>query len=295
MANLKELRNKIGVVLSTRKVTAAMKLVAGVKFRHAEAHTLASRPYAIELGKVLSKLRADLIEDGSDEVTDEVFVGREEVSTEMLIIFSSYKGLCGNFNYLIGKFIAQAIDKIHAKGHKIIAVSIGNKIQKILKDKLGPDDCLESLQDFYRDEDLQANSENLARRAIERFRAGEVDKVSLIYTHYFSSIKHEVKIEPLLPIEPIDDEDPTDTIFEPNIQAVLDSILPYNVMIQIYQAALESVASEQGARMIAMDNATRNADEMLSDLKIKYNRTRQYSITQELTEIVSGAQAISEG
>ncbi|MDR0753265.1 MAG: ATP synthase F1 subunit gamma [Holosporaceae bacterium] len=290
MANLKELRNKVGVVQSTRKVTMAMKLVAGVKLKKAEQKVVASREYAQELGHILSLIRRELI-----DVNYELFTGRSLIHTEMLLIFASDKGLCGNFNYLISKEVFRIISKIHAENKKIHVVCVGSKLFNIIKQKLLRDDAIELVEDFYRSDKLFANAQKLAAKIIADFTDNVVDKVSVVRTKYHSAMQCKVETRSIIPLLREPNSDRSETIFEPNVEEVLKTTIPYNIAIQIYQSALESIASEQGSRMTSMDSATRNADELLSELTTAYNRIRQYNITQELVEVVSGAAAVARG
>ena len=287
MANLKELRIKIGGIRAIRKVTAAMKLVAGVKLRKAEQRALASKPYANELKKILATIKRENLAKSY-----ELFDGRESVKSEVLIAFASDKGFCGNFNYLLSKKLREIVAERRAAGVKIEILCVGNKLYQILRHALSEKESLELVADFYKGEILE-NSRNLAARVIEEFRKEAVDRVSLVFTHYYSAMRMTVGEESLIPLKREENKDVTETIFEPSADEVLENLLPYNLGIQIYQAALESMASEQSSRMRSMDNATRNADEMLGDLTIRYNRTRQYGITQELTEVVAGASAVA--
>ncbi|MCR5225305.1 MAG: ATP synthase F1 subunit gamma [Alphaproteobacteria bacterium] len=290
MANLKELRNKIGVVQSIRKVTSAMKLVAGVKLRKAEQKAFASREYSSELARILSELRSKC-----SNVNNELFVGRDEVNTELLIVFSSDRGLCGNFNYMINKEVQQILSDLHDKGKKVRLVCVGTKLFDIFKRLLNEDDEIVSFGDFYKGDNMFENSRKLVNDIIKDFSDKTVDRVSVIYTGYYSAMRHKIEQRSLIPVIEKETEDKTETIFEPSMDEVLQNVVSYNIGIQIYQAALDSVASEQSSRMTSMDNATRNADEMLSGLSVKYNRMRQYGITQELVEVISGAKAIEEG
>ena len=287
MANLKELRIKIGGIRAIRKVTAAMKLVAGVKLRKAEQRALASKPYANELKKILATIKRENLAKSY-----ELFDGRESVKSEVLIAFASDKGFCGNFNYLLSKKLREIVAERRAAGVKIEILCVGNKLYQMLRHALSEKESLELVADFYKGEIL-ANARNLAARVIEEFRKEAVDRVSLVFTHYYSAMRMTVGEESLIPLKREENKDITETIFEPSADEVLENLLPYNLGIQIYQAALESMASEQSSRMRSMDNATRNADEMLGDLTIRYNRTRQYGITQELTEVVAGASAVA--
>lgn len=287
MANLKELRIKIGGIQSIRKVTAAMKLVAGVKLRKAEQRALASKPYAQELKKLLSGIHRENLEKSYD-----LFDGRTSIRTEMFVVFASDKGFCGNFNYLLSKKIKELAHSRRNSGIKVKILCIGNKLFQMLRHALTGNESIELIPDFYKG-DLFSHSKELGARMIYEFNSELIDKVTLVYTSYFSAMKMIVDDESLIPLVYSENHDVTETIFEPNADVVLNQLLPYNLGIQLYQAALESIASEQSSRMTSMDSATRNADDMLSELTVKYNRTRQYGITQELVEVVSGAEAIA--
>lgn len=290
MANLKELRSKISVIQSTRKVTSAMKLVAGVKLRKSEKKTILSREYTAALNKTLS-----CINRASLDLENELLDGRSVVSREMLLIFASDRGLCGNYNYIIQKQVSEIITSIHQEEKKLHLICIGCKPYEAFKNLLLKDDIIELVPDFYKNDVMLQNAHMLAEKIVNEFSIRKVDKISVIYTHYHSIIKREVLLKCLIPMHVEQNDDKTTTIFEPHIDDVLKKIIPYNIAMQIYQSALESLASEQSARMTSMDNATKNADDLLANLTIKYNRVRQYGITQELVEIVSGANAIEKG
>ena len=288
MANLKELRGKILSVQSTRKITAAMKLVASVKLRKAEQKAVSFKPYANELKKILARIHRDQLEKRY-----ELFDGRETVSTEIFVVFASDRGFCGSFNHNLGKKIIELTQNRLESGIKVKVLCVGSKVFRILKHSLPENIALDIFPDFYKGDKTFENSKKLATDLLEQFNSNSVDKVTLVYTEYHSAMKMNLTEESLIPIHKEENPDNTKTIFEPSVDEVLMNLLPYNLGIQIYRAVLESIASEQSSRMTSMDNATGNADEMLTDLTLKYNRTRQYNITQELVEVVSGAEAIA--
>ncbi|MDR1361900.1 MAG: ATP synthase F1 subunit gamma [Holosporaceae bacterium] len=290
MANLKELKNKINVIDSTRKVTSAMKLVAGVKLKKAEQKAMSSRDYAAELAGILSRLRREFLDEKL-----QIFSGREKIAAEMLIVYSSDRGLCGNFNYLICSNVSRLIAEAHAGGRAVHVICIGSKARPQIKKMINHRDSVKEESGFYKNTDLVQQSMDLARRILEYFSTTVVDKVSLVYMKSSSVLNRKVEVKTIIPIACEPNPDNSMTIFEPSAREVLDELIPYNFAIQIYQAALESVASEQSSRMTSMDNATRNADALLGEFGIKYNRIRQYKITQELTEVISGADAITKG
>jgi F-type H+-transporting ATPase subunit gamma len=288
MASLKELRNKINVIESTRKVTEAMKLVAGVKLRKSEQKAIASREYAKELNSMLAKIRREFI-----DVESELFNGRKDVKTVLLVVFASDRGLCGNFNYLISKEMIRLVHELHAEGKNVRVMCVGNKILELLKKFSESFEKMELIVDFYRLGDVYNNAKTLAEKIVAEFLSNIVDKVIIVSTRYYSAMNHIVEQKEIIPLSCEPNKDKTETIFEPNVEKILLDLLPFNIAIQIYQAVLESIASEQSSRMTSMDNATRNADNLLSEFKVKYNRTRQAKITLELVEVISGAKAIS--
>ncbi len=221
--------------------------------------------------------------------------GRDEVKTELLIVFASDRGFCGNFNYLIGKKVESEIASIRSRGKNIQIICVGRKLMPALKRMVLPDDKLDFIDDFYKDDSVWKNAEILSKEVIGRFSNQQVDKVSIVYTHFYSVVRMDVTVQHLIPVALEDNHDDKFMIFEPTTDEVLENLLLRNISTQIYQSAVESIASEQSSRMSSMDNATRNADDMLADLTIRYNRTRQYGITQELTEVVAGASAIANG
>lgn len=291
MSNLKELRGKIGVVQSTRKVTTAMKLVAGVKFRKAELKVHSSREYASAIFGTLSKINRSSISD--DNAT--LLSGRKNAKSMLVIVFSSDRGLCGNFNHAVLNKSVEFISQEAEKGKMIKVVCVGSKLLEPLNRVFGTVDgvVVEYFDKFYNG-DVYENASIMSKHLIRAFHDCELDEVVCIFTKFYSNVKRSVEALQLVPVNYESCKDSSETIFEPSIINVLDYILPLNITVQIYQAALESVASEQCARMTSMDNATRNADELLDELSIRYNRTRQYMITQELMEIISGANAIAK-
>jgi F-type H+-transporting ATPase subunit gamma len=187
------------------------------------------------------------------------------------------------------------ISEIHVKNRQVHIICAGTKPYHAIEQKLLDGDVMESAEDFYKNEKLFHNSQKLAEKVTAAFLTNSVDKVSVVYTKSYSIMRCKVEIKSIIPLICEPNADKTETIFEPSVENVLKTVVPYNIAVQIYQSALESVASEQGSRMMAMDSATRNADELLSHLTTTYNRARQYNITQELVEVVSGASAVAKG
>ena len=215
------------------------------------------------------------------------------MKTVLLVVFASDRGLCGNFNYLISKETIRLVHELHAEGKNVRVMCVGNKILELLKKFSESFEKMELIVDFYRLGDVYNNAKTLAEKIVAEFLSNIVDKVIIVSTRYYSAMNHIVEQKEIIPLSCEPNKDKTETIFEPNVEKILLDLLPFNIAIQIYQAVLESIASEQSSRMTSMDNATRNADNLLSEFKVKYNRTRQAKITLELVEVISGAKAIS--
>ena len=287
MANLKEIRTRITSVRSTQTITKAMKLVAAAKLRRAQERITGMQPYTQKLQKLMNGL-AGAIEDSEVEV---FYKGKEEGRT-LIIAVSSDRGLAGSFNSSIGKELKLWINE---KG-KIADVDIlpaGKKIRDIAKrngfNAVYTDNAIFS--DLTYD-----NSNKIAKVALDGFISGKYNKILVIYNHFKNAATFIPTVEQLLPIAPPEARENVaalpDYIFEPNKTAILKQVVLQTLKMQIFKAIIDSNAAEHGARMTAMDKATDNAEELLKDLKLEYNRARQASITKELIEIVAGAQAL---
>lgn len=287
MANLKDIRKRIGSVKSTQKITRAMKLVAGARLRKAQEGIERARPYAIKTLEVLSGVAARV---GPDEDVHPL-LARREPKNVMLVVLTSDRGLAGAFNSNINKAAYARWKELEAAGSNVMFGIIGRKGRdyftrrnaNIRHDFLG---VFENL--------TTEKAGEIGRYIIDDYTSLNLDACYLVYNEFKSAISQEVVVEPFLPIEPLEhpDEDLSDFIYEPDQQALLDRLLPMHVEVQIYRALLESVASEHGARMTAMDAATNNASDMIDRLTLQYNRARQAAITKELMEIIGGAEAL---
>lgn len=286
MANLRELRNKLNTVKSTRKLTSAMKLVAGVKLRKAEKKAVSCRQYAYHLKQMIAGIRTDVLEH-----LPEMLTGRVNAINVLLIVFSADKGLCGNFNYNVIKKTKSEVDALLKSGKQVSVLCLCQKSFLSFRNILP---CKVNLFNNAKKNDTSAEfAEILSDFACREFLEGRIDEVKLLYTKYLSAVNRSVVVENIVPIcseNSVDDD--TIPVFEPDIEAVFEKILAYNVAVQINQASLESMASEQSARMTAMDSATRNADELIAKMSLKYNRLRQTMITLELVEVISGAESL---
>ena len=293
MPNLKELKNRISSVKSTRKITSAMKMVAASKLRRAQDLAESSRVYADSLSFILSSLAGNT-KNSSD--LPEILTGRENSKISLLIINSSDRGLCGGFNSNLFRNAKNWISEQQEKGKSVKIITVGKKASSFYRktdlDVIANFDDLNS-----NDKQLQV-SEEIKNKIMELFENNEIDEVSILFNKFVSVITQEPTYQSLIPLSNEEvDEEVTDTSnavfeFEPDKNELLEYLVPRNFLTQIYRSVLESSASEHAARMTSMDNATRNAGDMIDGLTLTYNRTRQAFITKELIEIISGAEAV---
>lgn len=295
MSNLKELKKRIGSVKSTQKITKAMQMVAASKLRRAQQFAEAARPYAENMNKMLQSLTAGI---GDPSMAPTLMVGNGKSDTHLLIIITSDRGLCGAFNSSIVKELKQTVQSLQEKKKKVKLLCIGKKGHDQLKINYS-DLIIDSITGLSKKGRLSyQDAEAVSEQVINMFEAGEFDVCSILYNEFVSVIQKNVKNQQIIPLETKDskaanDDQPQDVFdFEPEEKEILSVLLPRNIGVQIYHALLESGASEQASRMMAMDNATRNAGDMIRDLSLVYNRTRQAVITRELIEIISGAEAL---
>ncbi|MEM7046667.1 MAG: F0F1 ATP synthase subunit gamma [Pseudomonadota bacterium] len=282
MANLKDLRDRISSVKSTQKITSAMKMVAAAKLRRAQERAQQARPYAQQLAQILSRLRAGASADGLP-----LLVGRPAPRKARVVVITSERGLCGGFNASVAKL---AREKIRSWDYEEIdVVCVGRKGRDLLR----AGHTIHSLHGYRQAAPSFEDAADLGEQLITQFGAQEFDTCFLISSEFESVIKQIPTARQIIPA-PLPQEQPTAAPydFEPSEEAILSDLLPRNIKVQLFGAMLESFAGEQGARMAAMDNATRNAGEMIDRLTLQYNQTRQAVITNELIEIISGAQAV---
>lgn len=290
MPSLRETKNRIKSVKNTEKITRAMKMVAASKLRRAQEAVVKPRPYASKLSKLIRGL-ATRIENTTGE-SHPLLLDRPVKNKVEVLVLTSDRGLCGALNSAVVR-MAQRFMVDHANDFKEILVSsIGKKGYEGLA-RLG---CTirKRFEPVGKTLDLTL-ANNIADELCERYLAHEIDAVFLIYNEFKTAITQEVVIEQLLPVvrEPVDSKTaPIDYIYEPDQAELLQALVPRHFATRLYQSFLESFASEQGARMTAMDNATRNAKEMTEKLTLQYNRARQAAITKELMEIIGGAEAL---
>ncbi|MEG9861778.1 MAG: F0F1 ATP synthase subunit gamma [Parvularculales bacterium] len=302
MPSLKELRNRIGSVAATRKITRAMQMVAVSKLRRAQEAAEAARPYAERMERVMTNL-AYAMEGRDDGHPLMVGTGREDV--HLLLVATADRGLCGGFNSSIARKARDHARSLMEQGRTIKIICIGKKGRDALKREMGGK--IVDTVDFSTVKNIGfSEAKGIADRVLAMFEAGEFDVCTLFYSRFRSVIAQEPMARQIIPaaITGEDGEDSENEVstalppdgaavdYEPDEEEILHALLPRNVAVQIFRALLENAASEQGARMTAMDNATRNAGEMIDKLTITYNRTRQAMITRELIEIISGAEAL---
>ena len=289
MPSLKDLKNRISSVKSTQKITSAMKMVAAAKLRRAQDQALASRPYTSLMDKIVSKISSKATGTSIDLLT-----GKPENKTQLLVVFSADRGLCGGFNGSITRSVKKEINNLQQNGVNVKLLMVGKKSADSLNREYGNlfIDKIEgkSAKPNY------ADAEVLATKIINLFENGEFGVCRVIYNKFVSAIAQEVTFKSLIPAEIQINEEDKDTSsiydFEPSEEEILTDLLPRNLATQLFSSQIESTASELAARMTAMDNATRNAGEMIDKLTLQYNRTRQAVITSELIEIISGAEAL---
>ena len=294
MPSLKDLRNRIDSVKSTKKITQAMKMVAASKLKKAQSLAEKGRSYSSGLDSIVK----DLV-NSSENIEHPLLVNNEEnKNSSLIIVISSDRGLCGGLNSNIVKEVKKKIYELEGKKKSASLVCIGKKGFDLLSGLYEKLFNFEVKQINISEIDYKS-TEEIGKKILNSFYKNDFQECSLFYNHFNSVISQEVKVEKLIPYSKSSETDTEnqnniDNYFEyePNEEEVLSKILPKNFIVQIYKAILESRASEQGARMTAMDNATRNAGEMIDNLSLKYNRQRQAIITKELIEIISGAEAL---
>ncbi len=293
MASLKDLRNRISSVKATQKITKAMQMVAAAKLRRAQEAAEAARPYAERMGAVLANIAKSVA--GSDSAP-RLISGTGNDETYLLVVCTAERGLCGGFNSSIARLAREEVRRLMRDGKTVKILCVGKKGYDILKRDFAA--MIVETIDFRSVKQISFDeAKTVANRVLAMFEAGEFDVARLFYSRFQSVISQVPTVHQMIPAEVPEDEDEQSGSgaayeYEPSEEEILDDLLPRNVAVQIFRALLENAASEQGARMSAMDNATRNAGEMIDRLTLSYNRQRQAQITKELIEIISGAEAL---
>lgn len=292
MPNLKDLKTRIGAVTSTRKITQAMQMVAAAKLRRAQESAEEARPYAEQMNAVLGNLARGAADSAN---APRLLAGTGEDKVHLLIVATAERGLCGGFNSSIAKLARLKIQALQEAGKEVKILTVGKKGREQLQMDYGNlfidhVDLTEVKQVRYE------NAASIAHDVLARFNAGEFDVATIFFNTFQNVVTQEPTALQLIPATFAESEDEPaagpNYDYEPEQEEILSDLLPRSVATQIFTALLENGASEQGARMSAMDNATRNAGDMIDSLTIEYNRSRQAAITNELIEIISGAEAL---
>lgn len=289
MPSLKDLKNRIASVKNTRKITKAMQMVSAAKLRRAQDAAVAARPYAERMTAVMAGLAASV---GTTDSAPRLLAGTGSDQTHLLVVMTAERGLCGGFNSTIVRLARARINELLAAGKTVKILTVGKKGREQLKREYG--------KHFVGHVDLTEvkrmgydTAQSITRDILGRFEAGEFDVATLYYNRFQSVISQIPTPRQIIPARfEAETEAAAGYDYEPSEEAILADLLPRAVATQVFTALLENGASEQGARMSAMDSATRNAGEMIDKLTIQYNRSRQAAITKELIEIISGAEAL---
>ena len=296
MPSLKDIKTQINSVGSTKKITSAMKMVAASKLRRSQEKAEAARPYSSRLEEMLSSLASSA---ASGEGIIKLLTGTGNDQNYIVVPVSADRGLCGGFNSSINRETFKLVKSLEGNGKKVQLIPVGKKsrdfFNRVMKDQI-----IESFVDLNVSSTGYESALNISNKLQELYFDGKFDKCILVFNKFKSAISQEVTQQQLIPLDVSNSkkeeekENSSNAIYdyEPDEETILKDLLPKNVSIQIFKVLLESDAGEQGARMAAMDNATRNAGEMIDSLTLKYNRTRQAFITKELIEIISGAESI---
>jgi F-type H+-transporting ATPase subunit gamma len=294
MGGLKEVRLRIASVKTTLQITSAMKLMAASKLRKAQTAILRLRPYAMKLNNILQNLSSSIGDSGED-----MYVKQREKEKILLIVIASNRGLCGAFNMNVIKMANNLISGTYAaqnRKNNVSLICIGKKVSDYYRKRNYK--VIDSRDDIF-DNLTYENVMPLAGKVMKAFTEKEYDEVFIIYNQFKNAAVQQLQVEQYLPIKPLAQPAGTaktgvqlDYIFEPDKETIIRELIPKSLRIQLFKAILDSFASEQGARMTAMQKASDNAQEMIHDLQLSYNKARQAAITKELLEIVSGAEAL---
>ena len=293
MPSLKDLKVRINSTKSTQKITSAMKMVSAAKLRRAQEQAEAARPYAERMERVLGRLAASAAgRDGAPAL----LAGNGKDQTHLIVVMTSDRGLCGGFNSSIARGARKLARDLKNQGKTVKILCIGRKGRDQLRREF-PSEIIGTIEDIGKPRLTFTAAEAVATKILAMFEHGEFDVCELVYNRFKSAMTQIVTIQQLIPfaLPAANENDPAGAAYyeyEPDELEILSSLLPKNLGMQIFRALLENNASEQGARMTAMDSATRNAGDMINKLTITYNRSRQAAITKELIEIISGAEAL---
>ena len=302
MPSLRDYRDRIKSVKSTRKITSAMKMVAASKLRRAQEHAEKSQPYAKAMAEMLTRVAKNVIVNAS---SSKLLVGTGKDEKHMIVVVSADRGLCGGFNSNLARSVIAKMNTLTAQGKDVGLVFVGRKARDVVR-ATHADKIRESFVGMTGKSKVEfVDANEVTQYLLSKFEAGEFDVAHLAYNTFESVLVQKPTINQIIPFDlesvpedaaqesaPVQEGPISPYSFEPEEEQILSSLLPRNIGVQIYSAMLDSAAGEQAARMTAMDNATRNAGEMIKDLTLQYNRARPAYITKELIEIISGAEAL---
>ena len=290
MASLDDLKKRIASVKSTQKITKAMKMVAAAKLRRAQESAEKGRPYSIKMNNIILNLSGGI---SDKENAPKLLSGTGNDQVHLCVIMTSDRGLCGGFNSNIIKKAKNFFSKISNEGKELKIITVGSKGNDQLKRVYGKK-IIENISFKESKNPNYFDADKVGKKIIEKFEAGEFDVCTIFYNQFKNVITQIPQAQQIIPLNNVEDKNSSDESyeFEPDEDEILSNLLPKNISTQIFRAMLENSASEQGSRMSAMDNATRNAGEMVDKLTIEYNRSRQAAITKELIEIISGAESL---
>ena len=290
MASLDDLKKRIASVKSTQKITKAMKMVAAAKLRRAQESAEKGRPYSIKMNNIILNLSGGI---SDKENAPKLLSGTGNDQVYLCVIMTSDRGLCGGFNSNIIKKAKSFFSKILNEGKELKIITVGSKGNDQLKRVYGKK-IIENISFKESKNPNYFDADKVGKKIIEKFEAGEFDVCTIFYNQFKNVITQIPQAQQIIPLNNVEDKNSSDESyeFEPDEDEILSNLLPKNISTQIFRAMLENSASEQGSRMSAMDNATRNAGEMVDKLTIEYNRSRQAAITKELIEIISGAESL---
>lgn len=289
MPSLKDLKGRIKSVKSTQKITKAMKMVAASKLRRAREAAEASRPYAVAMEGMVARLASAYAGQANAPL---LLGGTGKADRHLLVVITADRGLCGGLNSSVVRAVRRQVRELRNEGKTVFLYFVGRKGREMLSTEF-KELMVGSKTDVAKKTVQYVSAEEVAREVLAMVDAKNIDVVSMVYNQFKSAISQIVTFQQLMPLEvSATDVAPAPVEYEPEEEAILADLLPKNFAIQLFKAMLENAASEQGARMNAMESATKNAGEMIKKLTLKYNRTRQANITKELIEIISGAEVI---
>ena len=298
MPSLKHLRNRISGVKSTKKITTAMKLVAGARLKRAQIAATTSRPYVVKMQELINNITSSV---KNIETLPKIIKGSESNKIHLIILITSDRGLCGGFNTAIARLAKKRINELLNSNKIVQILCIGKKGYNQLKREY-KDLIIDTIILPYKSNKVDYEfAQKISHRILMMYENDKFDSASIIFSLFRSPLKQEPQLKQIIPVLNNDENTTKNSVesidkeiyeYEPEEEYILKNLIPHNISIQIYRGLLENAAGEEGARMIAMDNATRNAGELIDSLTLNYNRSRQAQITKELIEVISGAEAV---